>query len=283
MMLYQQLFLAATAAAFLVVPEAPESDREIISTLPFPIDATDADGVSLMSWNHLSVPCMKCQGEDTRIELDFAVEDETRLTVNGFELYPSADPWHNDLTASVMSGESTTEQKLGYGLFVKPELLDTEGHLSLVPIDLQIVEVGGAFVTGNVPKVTVKLIKAPSGAIIIGNVEMEEPADVEVPGPSASALYRLKEKVEEFFKKLSSGCGRHKQHGGEEEEERMHMYEGKQEGRPFRHDYPHAHHHHHGHHRHHWGRLLKNIAANIVLPVLAGITAGVGVAVYVFP
>jgi hypothetical protein len=41
----------------------------------------------------------------------------------------------------------------------------------------------------------------------------------------------------------------------------------------------HGHHGHHGPHGHHVGKMVKNVAAHIFLPVIMGITAGVGAAV----
>ena len=272
-MLYRQLCLAATAAAFLVVPEVTEADKDVISTLPAPVDA--AHPVLMPSDLHLDIPYHQEGGADAAISLNFLVEGGSRLTLNGFELYPSADPWHGDLTAEVEAHDGAREEKtLGYGLFVKPEVSDAEQQLSLVAIDLQLLEVGGVFDKG-LPKVEIKLIKGPTGDIVIGSVD----AVVETVEEKANnPLLRIKEKVEEFWKKLSSGCGRHRK--GSAKHGHFETYEG---GRPFRHDSLHGHHRHGGHrHRHDWGRLLKNIAANIVLPVLAGITAGVGVAVYVY-
>lgn len=273
-MLSKQLFLAATAAALLLVPEVSEGDNEIVTTLPFPL-ANGAQSVPF-SEEYLELPCQQCGTENSHLELLFSVESGKRLLLNGFELYPSADPWHDDLTANVGAEGDTSAQMLGYGLFVKPELRDAEQAMSIVPIDLQILEIGGQFVTG-LPRVSIKLLKLPTGDLIIGNVETENIIGSDADGSHDNPLMRIKEKVEEFWKKLRGGCSRNR-HGSHQKHpdiEDLRTYHEE-----MRHDYPHA--HRHGHRRHRLIRLLRNIISNIVLPILAGITAGVGVAVYVF-
>lgn len=266
-MLFKQLFLAATAAAFLVVPEVSEVDKDTVNSLPI-IEEEASILPAIATTQSIGVPCKQCKGKNTRVEMDFVVEDGSRLTLNGFELYPAADPWHDDLVASVVKGNGKSkEQRLGYSLSVKPDAVDLEQRLELVSIELRVIEVGSLFVDG-MPTVRVRLIKAPSGEIIIGSVDVEETSEKDYENP----LLRIKEKVKEFWSKIKGGCSRHRHSGAKQDGDTI-MLEGQR---------PHGSHHHHGHHRHDWGKLLKNIAANILLPVLAGITAGVGVAVYVF-
>lgn len=267
-MLFKQLFLAATAAALLIVPEVSEADKDIVNALP--IEVNDASILpAIATTQSIGVPCRQCRGRNARVEMDFAVEDGSRLTLNGFELYPAADPWHNDLVASIVKeNEESREQRLGYSLSVKPDAVDLEQRMELVSVELRVIEVGNLFVDG-MPTVRVRLIKTPSGEIIIGSVDVEEVTEKN----NENFLLHIKEKVMEFYGKIKGGCGRHRHSGPKQSGDSMKM--GGQR--------PHDSHHHHGghrhHHRHDWVKLLKNIAANILIPVLAGITAGVGVAV----
>ena len=266
-MLWKQLTLAATAAAFLIVPETTEAEEDIYKALP--IDAYIADIPATAMGQSIDVPCNKCKGKDTHLSMDFAVEYGSKLTLNGYELYPSADPWHGDLTATVVKGNGKKkEQLLGYSLAVGPQAFDEQQHLEIINVGLHIIEVGGRFIEG-IPTVTVKLIKAPTGEILIGDVSMQDAEQTEC----VDAWCRIKSGWDKAWKGLSKGCGRHKHHGhshGHGPSEENIKIDGKRppHGRPT-----------HPHHEHNWGQLLKNIAVSILLPVLTGITAGVGVAV----
>merc|ERR1712169_87699 len=245
MLLLKQLALAATAASFLVVPETTQTDEEAFRALP--IDAYSATSdipVHALSQS-LDVPCANCKGKDARLSMDFAVEDGTRLLLNGYELYPSADPWHGDLTAEVVKGNGKTKnQMLGYSLAVGPQAYDDNQALEVINVSLHVIEVGGRFIEG-IPTINVKLIKAHTGEVLIGAVDMVSAEQAEC----TDVWCRVKEGWESAWKgiKAASGCRKHKGHG----------------------------------HGHHDGKLMKNLAFSILLPVLTGITAGVGVAVFV--
>ncbi|EHK44397.1 uncharacterized protein TrAtP1_008939 [Trichoderma atroviride] len=262
-MLFKQLALAAAATAFAIVPEISEPDENIFKALPvepetFQLPA-EAFGQSL------DVPCRQCRGRDTHLKLDFAVEDGSRLMVNGFELYPHADPWRGDLTADVVRASgSATERTLGYSLSVLPRAKDEEQQLELVDVKLRVIEVGHRFVD-DIPVVKVGLIKAVTGDIVISDMQLMAAPEM----PCTTMWCRAKQAVKGF-----GGCHRKGPHGPEEAN----------------HPPPPPHHkpHHHGRPHHHepedwntqrdWRRLVRNVASHIVLPVLMGITAGVGVA-----
>jgi len=258
-MLWKQLALAATAAAFLIVPETTEAENEF-KTLPMDVNAEIfADAVG----RTVDVPCTKCKGKDTHLSMDFAVEYGTKLTLNGYELYPSADPWHGDLTATVVKGNGKKkEQLLGYSLAVGPQAFDEQQHLEIVNVGLHIIEVGGRFIEG-IPTITVKLIKAPTGEILIGDVSMQDVEQSEC----TDMWCRMRNGWDQAWKGLRKGCAKHMQHHGHGHHDKV-----KAEGK----------HPHHGRpsHDYNWGELLKNIAVSVLLPVLTGITAGVGVAVF---
>lgn len=279
-MLFKQLALAAAATAFAIVPEISEKDEKIFKSLPvepetFQLPA-EAFGQSL------DVPCRQCRGRDTHLKLDFAVEDGSRLMVNGFELYPHADPWRGDLTADVVRASgSATERTLGYSLSVLPRAKDEEQQLELVDVKLRVIEIGHRFVD-DVPVVKVGLIKAATGDIIISDMQLMAAPEM----PCTTMWCRAKSALKGF-----GGCHRNPppppgpEHHGEHADGAHphppppppHHHHDK----PHRHERPHHHEFDEWNSQRDWRRLVRNVASHIVLPVLMGITAGVGVALYV--
>lgn len=273
------LAFAVAAAGFVIIPELSEADENIFKALPI-----HAGPLSLpvpAESHKVSVPCKQCEGKNSHLQLNLDVVDHTRLLLNGFEVYPNADPWHGDLAAVVEStdGEST-KQKLGYSLAVAPEFMEQDSYIQLLDVELRVIEVGNRFVD-SVPVVNVKLVKAPSGEIAITDVDTTSTKSSSCNSMACTA----KEVMEEVFKALKSfkpfkGCHRRPYHDKNKE------YLESYPVRPQSDDAPEAHHKHPhqnfgGKHRHEWGRLITNIAAQIFLPVLMGITAGVGVALSV--
>jgi hypothetical protein len=258
--LLKPLLFAATATAFLVPGDVSAADEGIFRALP-----VHADGLQLPPTafaQSLEVPCRQCKGRGTSLRLDIAVEDSSRLTLNGFELYPKTDPWHSDLTASVVGHNGRErEETLGYSLAVTPVGMDDEQQMEVVGIRLRVIEVGNRFMQ-DIPSIEVKLVKAPNSEILIGAVNIVEERD-----PQCQSMWcRVTKMLSGTFK---PGCSKHRRpaHGGPGAGDlRMHK-----DGRP-------KHHHHHGHHRN-WRQLFKNIATQIFLPGLTGLVAGVGVAI----
>ncbi|KAK4081106.1 uncharacterized protein Triagg1_2638 [Trichoderma aggressivum f. europaeum] len=277
-MLLKPLVFAAAAAAFVIVPELSEKDESIFKALPVEPETFQLPAEAL--GQSLDVPCRQCRGRDTHLKLDFAVEDGSRLMVNGFELYPHADPWRDDLVAEVVRASgAANERTLGYSLAVVPRAKDEEQKLELVDVKLRVIEVGHRFVD-DIPTVKIGLIKATTGEIVISDMQL-----IAVPEmPCHSMWCRAKAALKGF-----GGC-RRKMHKGPHHEPMVGAEEGHEEGhRPHHphHDHrPHPHHHERPHHGHEeewnsqrdWRRLVLSVASHIVLPVLMGITAGVGVA-----
>ncbi|KAJ6443955.1 alcohol dehydrogenase superfamily, zinc-containing [Purpureocillium lavendulum] len=276
------LAFAAAAAAMLIVPETSEAGEDIFKALPIQAD-TLAVPTSALSQT-VKVPCSQCKGKDSQLKLDFNVEGGSRLMLNGFELYPTADPWNGDLSAVVAQANGQEkEQRLGYSLSIEPEAVDLDLHLQLINTELRVIEVGSRFVEG-VPTVKVQLIKAADGEIAIANVAL---IDSPVSGCS-TMLCRARQQVEEMLRTLKGfkgkGCGRHRNKGHPHHPGAKHNGDAHGSGvapphggRP--HHRPHPPHHHLRPHHHDWRKLMKNVASHIFLPVLMGITAGVGVAV----
>lgn len=263
-MLFRQLVYAAAASAFLIVPEISEADNDVVKTLPI-----EAESLSVPPHAYaqtVDLPCRQCRGRDAHLRMDFAVEDGSRLTLNGFELYPNADPWHGDLTAAVVKGNGKEkEQRLGYSLAVKPEGLDREQQMEVIGVEVRVLEVGGRFVN-DLPTLKVKVVRAASNEILIGSLNVNEAP----PSDCHSAWCRAKEMMDHAFKGVG-GCaskwrnahGRHGHHG------------------PGHHRHGWGPSHHRNGHHHEWRRLFKNLASHIFLPILMGITAGFGVAILI--
>lgn len=269
-MLFKPLAFAATAAAFVIAPEISEADEDIFKALPIHAE-TFALPPSALSQS-LSVPCAQCKGRDSHLRLDFDVADGSKLMLNGFELYPHADPWNGDLTAILVKGDGKEkEQRLGYSLSIEPAAMDQDQQMQLIDVELRVIEVGSRFVEG-VPAIQVQLVKAATDDIVIGNVVLEDADGMEC----GSMWCKAKGLAAEVFKAIKSfkgkGCGRNRHHMGHPQGHADAGVVPLHGGRP-------------GHetmepHHHDWRKLLKNIASYIFLPILMGITAGVGVAVF---
>lgn len=285
-MLFTQLLLAASAAAMLIVPETSDSDDGIFRTLPHDVNSYDIPAAAFTQ--SIEVPCPQCRGHDTHLKMDFTVEDKTRLLLNGFELYPNADPWQGDLSAAVIKGNGKSkDRRLGYGLSVRPEGMDEDQQLEVIAVELLVIEVGDRFVEG-VPLVKVKLVKSTAGEILIGSLTLSGSETLAVPNQCSSMLCRVESMMDDVWKSVKSnfkgkGCGAMRSHG----HKGNHHGHGKTEEKTGFVHAGHKSHGHHGgrhkshHHDHSWS-MLKHITSYIFLPVLMGITAGVGVAMYVF-
>jgi hypothetical protein len=149
---------------------------------------------------------------------------------------------------------------------------EADGQFELVEVELQIIEVGVAFIDG-IPDVKVKLIKDGEGRLLMSQIEKSESKKVlELPTGGAeqckTMLCKWIAMAREKLKTLK-GC-----HGG--------AVKPAVSG-----DHPHHHPHHHHppppgswtapYQERHWGKLFKHIGSHILLPVLIGIVAGVSV------
>ncbi|KAH7175486.1 hypothetical protein EDB81DRAFT_770047 [Dactylonectria macrodidyma] len=286
-MLFTQLLFAASAAAMLVVPDTADADDGIFRTLPH--DVTSYDVPPTAFTQSIEVPCSQCRGRDTHLKMDFTVEEKTHLMLNGFELYPNADPWQGDLSAAVVRGNGRSkDRRLGYGLSVRPEGMDEEQQMEIIAVGLLVIEVGDRFVEG-VPLVQVKLIKAPNGEILIGSIDMAGfEGLVDVPEQCSSLWCSVHAMIEGAWKSVKStfkskGCGGMRGHGhghghGHKSHHNGHGNAGE-EADSVQVGEKHGHHgEHKSHHHHHSWSIVKHITSYVFLPVLIGITAGVGVA-----
>jgi hypothetical protein len=294
--------LAVATQAFLLPPEVSETDIEIANSLPVKSYVVPDNkslnltcpGCPLVLKGKHGPPRIKTS-KATHLELAFAVDHELehdRLFVNGFELYPSSDPLHSTLIATVVPDDVHKKNKvhrkhhrkphpaqLGFSLQVRPIAQNQDG-LQLIALDLQIIEVGTMFVDG-VPNVHIQLVKDSNGRLAIGSIEATESMTVaSTPMDNQEECTNVLCKWMTIMKDKLAHMKSGKNCGGAA------MSSAVEESQPDRHP-----HHHHGHqshggrpdktdpprYRHSWRLLFKNIAAHILLPIAIGIFAGVTV------
>ncbi|KAG6038179.1 hypothetical protein E4U41_004488 [Claviceps citrina] len=275
----KRLPLAATAAALVIIPELSEPDEALFRALPI-FDESSWEPI-LAASQVVSVPCVQCGGADSVLHLNFSVVDDTRLLLNEIELYPHADPWHGRLATAVASTDGETRwQKLGYSLAVVPKAMGEGAKLQLLDVELKVIEVGDRFVDG-VPAVSVKLFKAPSGEVSIAGVDVA----LSKVSECDSLICHAEKAMADAFKALKGfrplkGCHGRLRHGKSDALLRGGSWDGPGSRGGSEEQQPHVRPHEHLGHGHEWRQTLTHIAAQVLLPVLMGITAGVGVALF---
>ncbi|PHH90008.1 hypothetical protein CDD83_4741 [Cordyceps sp. RAO-2017] len=277
-MLFKPLAFAAAAAAFVIVPEITEAEVEEMFNI-LPIAPPTAEGLAGSAVAHqIDVPCPQCKGENSHLELVFTVEDRSRLMLNGFELYPTADPWSDLMAGLVQANGNRKSKRLGYSLAVGPMPAAAGTPLAeaaeRVNIDLKVIEVGRQFVE-RLPTVKVQIKDSKEG-IVIEKIKVQEESEA----PCSGMMCRAKDLAGEMlksFNKLKGCVMKHKNHTHRPH----HPHHGQQDAGvvPVHGDRPEQAAEEHQQPRHDWRQLLKNIASHIFLPVLMGVTAGVGVAI----
>jgi len=294
--------LAAATHAFLLPTEVSQSDVDIVNSHP------GVEALVIPQHVNVNLSCPGCllqtkgrhhgAGTETKpakrshLELAFSIDHSQgldRLVVNGYALFPKANPFLSPLKASLVPDDCVRsavkelrghrrrprpQQELGYQLSVGQQTTDSEDGLALFVLDLQIIEVGDAFIDG-IPKVHITLVKdITTGALAIGSIEITESTTaIDTPMDKqeecATFMCRWLAIMKDSMAKLKGKPCHGKMRGGAKG--------------------PHPHHEHHHHHkgrpnkmegdvRHHsWGQLFKNIVHHILLPVAVGIVAGVSV------
>jgi len=282
----------AVAHAFVVVPDISLIDKDLFNALPVEAPFT-ADhqslplacpGCPLLRPGKAGKAGKKHPGADVanHLDLDFTVDHQPagdRLLLNGFELYPNADPWHGALTAPQVADVSTKHHhpvhkpaahdvQLGYSLAVRPmPKEDAAQQLQLIDVELQIIEIGNYFVDG-VPTVKVGLLKSPGGELMIARVDTAAPAAVpDRAGDCETLVCRWKAMVHDRLEALKKfkkhRCGGRKK-GQQQQQQDNATEQGTGDYRVI--------------YRHRtWAQLLRNITTYIILPVLIGIVAGVSI------
>lgn len=186
----------AAAHALLVPPELSESLHQlddIVNALP--VEVPKIAQSQTLNLNCPGCPLFHHRGHrgsfrnkhtiPNHLELSFNIDHDTgsdRLTVNGFELYPNADPFSGTLSAPQIpdvewhhgnrkpkAHASPLTPPLGFSLQVNHEAQDNTDNMDLINLNLQIIEVGSNFVDG-IQNVQIKLIQSLDGALMIGDI-----------------------------------------------------------------------------------------------------------------
>ncbi|KAI0475889.1 hypothetical protein GGR56DRAFT_674408 [Xylariaceae sp. FL0804] len=271
--------LAASATA-IMLPPPDFSDDDVVTTLPVPTDV-DFDITQIADNRILDVDCTDCPvalggdptlmttGVPSSLKLEFSVEPASdgadRLLLNGYEMYPNADPFSGSLTAAVKAvddeeSQAATAQPLGFGMGSRP--ITSEDGMDLIMVELQIIEVGSVFVS-SVPDIQVKLLKTPTGKLVIADLDtvpsgtsQKNPMDKQE--ECTTFLCKWKAVMMQKFNALRRphGCGRRPAH-----------LTGMHKGgfRP----------HHHHEHAHRFLHVFRMIATHILLPITIGVMAGI--------
>lgn len=270
-MLFRQLALAATAVAFFVVPEISEHDENIFKALPIEAEPFQLPQSALRQ--SISVPCQSCEDSNAELLFNFAIDDGKRLVLNDFEIYPDPDPWSGDLQATVRGTGQKNSKTLGYSIAVMPLVKSAEDHMEGITVDVRVIEVDNVFID-NIPLVRVQLIKAPTNEILIGSLSLQSDDEA-----CSTMFCRAKDAFKEIIDSIKAlgGCDystSSEDHLGLSEEPGLvdewaddQLVALLEASNDYRGD---------------WQHLVKSVAAHIFLPILMGITAGIGVAWYVY-
>ncbi|OTA99123.1 hypothetical protein M426DRAFT_325420 [Hypoxylon sp. CI-4A] len=296
--------LVASTNALLLPPEVLDVENTLANTLPIALGPSTS--------RTLNVKCPGCSipilhdGEiravnriPSHLVLDFNIETDTsdhatggsRLMLNGFELYPNADPFRSTLTASVQldiknrrtkrpmrpNSSPNIVQPLGFGIQTTP-LSSPEGEelLEMVMIDLDIIEVGNTFIQG-IPNIRIQLLKIGSDELLIKDILVDE-SETKHSNPNnpmanqtecTTILCKWKAMMMEKLASLRvhKGCGGRRPAHTKGQEQATPAVDGGD-------NIPHREQRHRN-----WGLLFKNIASHILLPVAIGILAGVAASI----
>lgn len=288
--------LVAITNALLLPPDlvvsGDASIDDVITILPAPTK-NDADiaHLAVPDTHTVNLQCPGCfqigrmhMNIPSHLKLDFSIESTDgvdRFTLNGYELYPNPDPLRNTLTAPVLPDlpnrrpgtprfplrggpkRPQRSQPLGFAMETGAVATKNDGDLQLISLDIQIIEVGNVLIR-DIPDVRVKLVKTPSGKLLIGNIatvsSQTEAADIRGNEKECSTmLCRWKALMSQKLSPIFRGCGGsprpHHQSEGEHQHGHGHM--------------PHP---SHMNHRHHGFGIF---VMRILFPVLIGIVAGI--------
>jgi hypothetical protein len=268
--------LATIGQAILLPPSVSSADTDIVNALPFEAKSgtegrtlyLECKNCPVLSYQHTELTWVS--GVESKLQLDFSIAENEidTLNLNSVQIYPPHELPLEPLGAFQITQESQDNYqpillRLGYELNVTPVMKSEEDQLELILVRFQVVEIGGKFVDG-LESVLLKLLKTPSGKLMIGDVETAPTIN---PGGKdcQTLLCKLKSIMTGNLAPLKpkKGCGSKKAphktlpHG--------HDDNGSNRG-------PHRHHRHHGLSR--FLHALKRAAFHVLIPVLIGITAG---------
>lgn len=296
---------SAPINAFLIPHQLSNVDNinvEIIEAAPIVSKTSEEIAVK--------VKCPECsfhmEGEadvtpPSHLELSFSIDHQQsdRLLVNGFELYPSADPFQSLYALQVLDDDKEEKdvkglpRKLGYSLQIQPRAKDDEGKPELILVDLQIIQVGDVFVNSDL-NVRARLIKnRAEGRLSFERIETtvfesQETTDGGEEGEKCTTMMckwiaytqeKMRQMKNSVRPKPCHGNGMAKgwrmgHHGGPGSAHRAHGHHGYGSNGEGNQRPPHF---NHSTNPPSIGKLFKNIASHILLPVFIGVIAGVSV------
>lgn len=264
MQLVHALAFVAPASAFLVVPEMippPPSDVESdFKILPVDIEVNPLAIPPTAAVQSLSVPCTGCADNSAKARFDLEVKDNTRLLVNGFEVYPAEQPPTGIPNVAVETSEWGIEEPV-ISWIAWWQVMNVDEAQKMQMVDLHVnakiplESVSGA---GSNVGLVASLIVGPNGEVLIAEASPEI-IEVEVEPPCEGLLCR----VEEVWNRLTQGgMGCHKA------QEMVDSVPEMENGQPNESEPGHQ----------HLGKMIKDVVGHVFLPIVMGITAGVGAA-----
>lgn len=302
--------LAVISEAFLVVPVTSSSDNEVVKALPFP-NGVGVDGREMALdyppvSRHPISPFGNMRNSDpdepTKLGFHYHIQhgnegESDRLMVNNIQLYP-VNPQELYAERVVLKDgkwEVVDVPKLGYALTVGQPHASTEDHLSVVVLQLEVVEVDSN-VLDDSPVMEMKLIQTPSGKLMIADSAFVRPTRTSIEDCTTLACkWRAI-----FFAKLSAmrnsigkktGCKGKGPHGSaiagfRPAHPTSHQNDefdptSPPHGRP-KHGFHHSHEHgheghrpHRFHHRHAFARFMRGLLFHVFIPITIGVVVGI--------
>lgn len=258
MQLSHALALAAPASAFLVVPEMiPSQPNDVESDfkiLPVAVDVNPLAIPPTAAVQTVSVPCAECADDTAKAHFDLEVQDNTRLLVNGFEVYPAEQPPSGIPHVAIETGDWAIEQPV-VSWIVWWQVVDVDQAQQMQVVDLHIsAEIPLESETGSGSNVglVASLIVGPNGEVMIADAGPETPMVISEPVCEGFLC-----RIEEVWEKLTQGgMGCHKT---EETMDSLLPDRPEEERQPV-------------------GKMIKDVIGHVFLPIVMGITAGVGAA-----
>lgn len=295
--------LAGVSQGFLIPPTVKATDNDIVNILPFDV-ATDVEG------RVVDVLCPGCpvlmtdvRGHskysapvESLFRFNFSLEhaDVDHLLVNGHHIYPvktviedMLKPLEVDQLIKAPQGgwNHVATAETSYLVAVgEPLSTSDERELQLIHVRLEILEMAGIH---GFPFLEVKLLKTPSGKLMIGDAYTSKsvghakgPLRTSPTEECTSIICQWRAIIADKISKLKGCGGRRPAHTGAMSGPTGPFIKpghGAHSSKPH-HARPHGAHGHHGHHRHRHGRfsrVIRTIVFHVLVPILIGIVVGI--------
>lgn len=198
MLFLKALALAASASAYLVVPDVsqPKEGDDTLSILP--IDTNVGPDVARTVYTaSASIPCKSCAGLNAEIQVTLAIKDSFRLTLNGYDAWPDQDPSQGETMALVKAVGLSYTEKIEYKMVI------TQKDMGIRAMVFKIIRVGETNPVSDISVFIVRIIEtSPKHEIaMLGGIRV---------GPALKAQKHQKADKEHKEK----GHKEHKEHTG---------------------------------------------------------------------